>query len=169
MFLFLKNLCKRRVSCVWGLALAAIFLFAGCPMEENEHDDTGFIPVGEWNDGFGSGYNITSSSVEYYSPDYGEDFPAQSFTGNIEKAVDFSNDTGVLIIKIINSENINLTPNKYTCVYYKDFTSSHVFLANPVDSSYDSIEVDTLNSALDLFTAGNMNTHVTFWGSGYTK
>ena len=169
MFLFLKNL-RQRYLCI-GLVLAAILLFAGCPMEENEHEDTGFIPIGEWNDGFGSGYNISSSSVEYYSPDYGEEYPAQSFTGSIIKAVDFSNNTGVLIIKIIFSENIDLTPDKYTCVYYKEYTNNHVFLANPIgpEPSYESIEVDTLNNALVLFTAGNMTTHVTYWGSGYTK
>jgi len=151
------------------IAFLVFLIYVGCQIDEDEHIDTGFIPVGEWNDGFGSGYNITETSVEYYSPEYDENFPAQNFTGLIEKAIDFSNDTGVIIIKITNSENIDLTPGKYTCIYYRDFTNSHAKLANPVNPSHEPIEVNTLNEALNLFTVGNISTHVTFWGSGYTK
>jgi len=140
-------------------------------MNEDDHEDTGFVPVGEWSDGFGTGYKITVSSIEYFSPDFGEEFPAQNFTGSIEKAIDFSDDTGVLIIKILTSENINLTTGKYTCVYYKDYKANQVNLANPIGPApdYETVETDTLDQAITLFSAGNMSTHVEFWGSGYTK
>ena len=153
------------------IILTMSFIFIGCPMNEDDHEDAGFIPVGEWSDGFGSGYNITDSSIEYYSPDFGEEYPPQSFTGIIERAIDFSNDTGVLIIKIAVCENINLSPGKYTCVYYKDYTVNHVFLANPIgpEPAYETIEANTLDQAISLFNAGNMSTHVTHWGSGFTK
>ena len=145
------------------------FLFIGCPLDDNQREDTGFIPVGEWSDDFGGGYNITETSIEYYTEGWGEDFPAENLKGSIERAVDFSYNSGVIILKITVSENTNLTVGKYTGVYYKDYTSSHALLANPLDDSFAYIETDSLNAALSLFTSGNASTHVSFWGTGYTK
>jgi hypothetical protein len=163
-------LAVRAVKVIMAI-FAIAFLAAACPLVEEEHDDTGFIPVGEWSDGWDTGYNITNSSVEYYSPDFGSDFPAQTFTATIERAVDFAEGTGVLIIKINKQENMDLTIGRFTGVYYKEYNNNHVYLANPIGPAphFAPIEASTLNNALALFNAGNMSTHVTFWGTGYTK
>jgi hypothetical protein len=151
---------------------------AGCEQAtEPDFYDRQFVPVGHWS--FGSDfYDIEGSSLTYTSSwavsDYG---PAggHTFSGNIIAAVDFSETSGVLIIKITGAPTYDfmsgtpLTAGKYTGVYYKEFTSSHVFLANPIDSKFAPIEVDTLNSALSTFTTGAMGNHVTFWGTGYNK
>jgi hypothetical protein len=89
--------------------------------------------------------------------------------GDIITAVDFSETSGVLIIKVSAATGTGNTVGKYTGVYYKDYTADHIFLANPVDSTYAPVEKNTLNQALTTFTAGNMDTYVTFWGSGYKK
>ena len=162
-------LTRRRRGTKAAVVLILAIMFMGCQLNDDGFEDAGFIPVGEWSDGFDGGYNITEFSVEYYSPDYGPDFPAQTLKGNIEKVVGFSDNSGALVIKITQAENMEHTPGKYTCVYYKEYSDNHVLLANPVGPAYETIEVDSLNAALALFTSGNMSTHVTFWGSGYTK
>ena len=170
MFSFFGKKCLLKRAAFAGLVLiVAALLCAGCKLDDEETENTGFIPVGEWSDGFGTGYNITGISLDYYSPDFGPGYPAQNLTGSIEKAVDFSGDTGVLIIKITHVENMDHTDGKFTCVYYKEYTNSHVYLANPAGPSYEIVETDSVSQALSLFTSGNMDTHVTFWGSGYTK
>ena len=144
------------------LALVASFLFLGCPGDDDP-EDTGFIPVGEWSDDFGGSYTITASELEH-----DDGFGFDEFKGAIAAAVDFSQDAGVLIIKI-NSSETGITANVYIGVYYKDYTQSHVFLANAIDASYTVIEVNTLNEAKQTFTVDNVDTHVINWGSGYTK
>jgi hypothetical protein len=150
-------------------ALLAAFLFAGCQPEPDEHINTHFIPVGEWDDGWDGGYNITNTTIEYYTPAFGDDYPAMNLKGTIETAMDFSHNSGVLLIKITEQTNMGLTAGKYTCVYYRDYTPSHVLLANPVDALYNSIQTDTIDLAKITFTADTVGTHVTHWGSGYTK
>ncbi|MCL2244245.1 MAG: hypothetical protein FWC03_07230 [Treponema sp.] len=152
----------KRASNFVILALVASFLFLGCPGDDN-HEDTGFVPVGEWSDDFGGSYTITASALEF-----DDGFGFTEFKGTIAAAVDFSQDAGVLIIKI-NSSETGITTNDYIGVYYKDYTSSHVFLANAIDVSFAIIEADTLNEAKQTFTVDNADTHVTYWGSGYTK
>ncbi|MDR3020480.1 MAG: hypothetical protein LBU66_06205 [Treponema sp.] len=153
------------------LLLLLAIMFIGCPLDDGEVEDTGFIPVGEWS--FGEepmieGYKITSSHVEYFSPDYGADFPPQNIKGSIQESVDFSSNAGVLIIKITSVENITLTPGNYTCVYYRDYTQSSVKLANPLDTSWNPVETDTFDAARKTFTVDNVSTHVSYWGT-YTK
>jgi hypothetical protein len=155
-------------------------LLAGCEQATDpEFFDRQFIPVGHWEFS-GSGYEIDNATVRYYSPEYpaGPGYsatPASEFTGNIVAAVDFSETSGVLIVKITGNptydpmSGIMLTAGKYTGVYYKEYSSLHIALANPVNSSYVPIEVNTLNTALSTFTAGNMGDHVTYWGTGYDK
>lgn len=150
------------------IALFVVILLMGCNDSPN-HNDTGFIPVGVWTDGWGSGYNITETTIKYYTPDYGEEYPATIIIGNIEKAIDFSHNSGVLIIKITSQTDAGVTVGKYTATYYREYTSSHSFLANPVDEMYNPIEVNSLNAAINTFTVDNVDTHVTHWGSGYTK
>jgi hypothetical protein len=136
------------------------------PEDENTH----FVPVGNWADGFGSGYNITTTTLDYYTPEYGPPYPspATNTKGIIEEANDFSSDAGVLLVRITSS-NTGITVNKYIGVYYRDYTPTHVFLANAIDGSYATIEKNTLDEARNAFTVDNVDTHVTFWGSGYNK
>jgi len=172
---FSKNLTGRSALAKRGVELLVrryasfavllmMLLFASCAEEsEPEIENTGFIPVGEWADSYGSGYNITNTSI-VYDDGYGYG----DFTGSILITNNFTVDSGVLIIKILSS-NVGYTINKFTGVYYKGYSGSHVYLANPIDESYAPIEKDTLAEAKTTFTVDNVNTHVTYWGSGYNK
>ena len=150
-----------------SFALAVVFclsaglLFTGCNTEP-ENENTGSIPVGEWADDYGGSYTITKTSVKFDSG-YGE-----TFNSNIMEAIDFSSDAGVLLVQITTSSTAGQT-GKFIGVYYKGYTASHVFLANAVDESYTIIVKNTLAEAKDTFTVDNVETHVTFWGSGYNK
>ncbi|WP_461255842.1 hypothetical protein [Treponema sp. R80B11-R83G3] len=166
---FSKNLTRRSVGLLVRkyasfVVLLMMLLFAGCEEEpEPEIVNTGFIPVGEWTDGYGGSYTITSTSVVH-----DDGFGYGDFISTILEANNFSSDSGVLIIKITAS-NVGYTVDKFTCVYYKDYTASHIFLANPIDESYAPIENDTLAEAKATFNFDNVGTHVGNWGSGYSK
>jgi hypothetical protein len=140
------------------LCLSTALLFTGCNPDP-ESKDASFIPVGEWTAQW-DGYIITSTSVEY-----GE------LKGAIEKAIDFSNDAGVLIIKITESSG-DFTVGKYTGVYYSEYTAASIKLANVwlEDSNGDwyPLEVDSLSAATSLFSVDNVGNHVSYWGV-YTK
>jgi len=170
---FSKNLTGRSTLAKRGVellvrkyasfaVLLAMLLFASCE-EEPEIVNTGFIPVGEWTDSYGGSYTITNTSI-VYDDGYGYG----DFTGSILITNNFTVDSGVLIIKILSS-NVGYTINKFTGVYYKGYSGSHVYLANPINESYAPIEKDTLAEAQTTFTVDNVNTHVTYWGSGYNK
>ena len=157
-------------------ALAVVFclstalLFTGCGTEPVT-EDTGFIPLGEWADDYGSGYNITASSLEYYTADTeweGTTYPGENLKGGIKEAVDFSSNAGVLLVQITTSATEGQT-GKFIGVYYKDYTASHIFLANAIDETYALIVKDTLAEAKKTFTVDNVETHVTYWGTGYNK
>jgi len=141
--------------------LSTVLLFTGC-ITEPETEDTGFIPLGEWADSFGGSYTITNTSVEFDSG-YGE-----TFKGGIKDAVDFSKDAGVLLVQISTSATEGQV-EKFIGVYYKGYNASHVFLANAIDETYALILKDTLAEAKKTFTVDNVETHVTYWGTGYTK
>ena len=151
----------------------AVLLFMGCSSDGgNGFQNVHFIPVGEWNDGFGGAYNISSTTLEYYMAESvweGVTYPGSLLKGDILVANDFSSNSGVLLLRITELNNIELTVGKYTCVYYRDYTSSHVLLANPIDEAWDPIETDTLAQAESLFTVHNVGTHVSMWGSGYGR
>jgi len=142
--------------------LLACFLVFGCT-EPEDHSDTGFIPTGEWSDDFGGSYKITTTNLEF-----DDGFGFDKFNGTIVAANDFTNNSGVLIIKV-NASETGVTINNYIGVYYKDYTSSHVFLANAIDESYVIIEAVSLENAEKIFNVDNAGTHVTYWGTGYTK
>ena len=159
-----------------SFALAVVFclstglLFTGCNTEP-EPEDTSFVPLGEWADDYGSGYNITASSLEYYTADTewdGITYPGENIKGGIKEAVDFSSNAGVLLVQITTS-TAEGQEGKFIGIYYKDYTASHVFLANAVDETYALIVKDTLTEAKNTFTVDNVETHVTYWGTGYTK
>ena len=150
--------------------LSTALLFTGCKTDD-EHKDTGFVPVGEWTDDFDDGYNITASSLEYYTPETeweGTTYPGEKIKGSIKEAKDFSKGAGVLIVQITESTTEEQA-GKFIGVYYKDYTKSHVLLANGIDASYNLIVKNTLAEAKKTFTVDNVDTHVTYWGTGYNK
>jgi len=149
-------------SCCLLSFLLACFLLSGCT-EPADHVDTGFIPTGEWSDDFGGSYKITTTTLEF-----DDGFGFDQFSGTIAAANDFTNNSGILIIKV-NASETGVTVNNYIGVYYKDYTSTHIFLANAIDESYAIIEADSFENAKILFNVDNAGTHVTYWGTGYTK
>jgi hypothetical protein len=135
------------------------------------HENTGFIPVGVWVDDYDSGYKITNSTLEYYTADTeweGTTYPGENIKGSIKEAIDFSQDAGVLLVQITTSSTDRLI-GKFIGVYYKEYTASHVLLANAIDELFAPIAKNTLTDAKNTFTVDNVATHVTFWGSGYNK
>jgi hypothetical protein len=160
--MFLFNSLHPRKRKVFALAvlfcLSVALLFTGCD-QNPDPENTGFIPVGEWTSEW-DGYVITKTTVEY-----GE------LKGTIEKAIDFSNDAGVLIIKITASSG-DFTVGKYTGVYYSEYTSTSIKLANvwleDSDGDWYPLEADSLSAAVSLFSVDNVDDHVSYWGV-YTK
>jgi len=153
--------------------LLAMLLFASCEEEpeQQEVENSSFIPVGEWADAYGSGYKITAFSLEYYTADTEWEevtYPGENIKGIINEVVNFSQGAGVLLVQITASTTVGQI-GKFIGVYYKDYTVSHVFLANAIDGSYALIVKNTLAEAKTTFTVDNVNTHVTYWGSGYNK
>jgi len=150
------------MSLIAMFCLSTALLFTGCNTEPDPVD-TAFIPAGEWADSFGGSYTITNTGVTF-----DDGFGYGDFTGTISGVSDFSANSGVLIIKITSS-TVGYTVDKFTGVYYKDYTASHVFLANAIDESYAPIEKNTFDEAKNTFTVDNVGTHVTYWGTGYNK
>jgi len=166
---FLKKAAFLRKAAFLTLALflSTGLLFVSCDTDGGSAN-TGFIPLGEWSDAYGSGYKITNSSFEYYTASFSPEYPGENIKGNIREAVDFPQGAGVLLIQIASS-SAGITSGKFIGVYYKDYTTSHVFLANAVDASYATIVKDILAEAKRTFNVDNVGTHVTYWGSGYNK
>jgi hypothetical protein len=154
---------------ILGLVAGSLSLLGCEQATEPDFFDRQFIPVGNWAHE-GNGYEIDNATVRYYSPEYGEEWPASELKGDIVAAVDFSESSGALIIKVTEVTETDNTVGKYTGVYYSDYTSSHILMANPIGPApgYTPIETNTLNQALTTFTAGNMGTHVSMWGT-YSK
>ena len=155
------------------ISLLAVFtfMFMACQLDDDEElADSARVPVGEWDSGFDS-YVITNTTLKYFSEGYEWDeivYPDTILKGNIEKAVDFSDNAGVLIIKI--TEATFNTVGKYTGVYYRDYTLSDIKLATAIgpEPDYDRVETNSLSEALLVFTVDNVGTHVSMWGS-YSK
>jgi len=161
---------RKPFALIVLFCLSAGLLFTGCNTEP-ENENTGFIPAGEWADSFGSGYKITATSLEYYTAESeweGIPYPGESIKGNISEAIDFSQGAGVLLVQITESSTNGQT-DKFFGVYYKDYTASHIFLANAIDETYALILKNTLAEAKNTFNVDNVKTHVTYWGSGYKK
>jgi hypothetical protein len=171
---------SRKLIC-WTKGLLALFMvlsalaFMGCQNQvEPEFIDRQFIPAGMWT-GFSDFYEILGSTVLYHTDAYvdtdGEDpdysSPATNLKGDIIIAVDFSETSGVLIIKVTDSGGSSFTTNKFTGIYYSEYSTSSIKMANPW-SGAEPVQKDTLNDALKTFTADNVGDHVSMWGS-YTK
>jgi hypothetical protein len=153
---------KLFVFCFAVFLSAAIF-FTGCSMDNGEWEDTGFIPLGLWTTDFDR-YNITDGFLDYFAEGWGEDWPPVILKGSIARAVDFSKNAGVLIIRV--NEASSNTVGNYTAVYYRAYTGSSVRLANAIGPAPDfsPIEAASLTAAESLFTAENSNVHVIDWG-----
>jgi len=137
--------------------LSTALLVTGCN-QEPDSENTGFVPVGEWAAEWDS-YTITNTSVEY-----------GVLKGAIEKAIDFSTDAGVIIIKITESSG-DFTVGKYTGVYYSAYTSTSIKLANvwlEGSEGWYPLEAASLPAAVSLFSVDNVSDHVSYWGV-YTK
>jgi hypothetical protein len=172
MFSSLKNkpFLKKAAILTLALFLSAGFLFTSCDSGEPSIN-TGFIPSGNWTDDYDGGYKISNPSFEYYTADSeweGVKYPGENIKGIIREAVDFSQGAGVLLVEVTKSSTDGQA-GKFIGVYYKEYTTSHVFLANAIDASYALILKNTLAESKSTFNAGNAGTHVTFWGSGYSK
>jgi len=156
---------RKPFALVVLFCLSTGLLFTGCKPDPDpvpESKDTGFIPLGEWASDWDI-YTITNTNVEY-DDGYGK------LNGNIEKAVDFPNNAGVLIIKITASPG-DFTVGKYTGIYYSSYTSTGIRLANVwLDGSdgWHPLEADSLSAAESLFNVDNAGDHVSYWGV-YTK
>jgi len=160
MFLFMKSLIWRHIA----LLMLVSFLLISC-QEDGSHVDTGFVPVGEWKSY--DSYSIKKDSVNYFmagSEYEGVPYPDTVLKGSIEKAVDFSKDSGVLIIKI--TEATYNTVGKFTGIYYSEYTRSSIKMSTAYADG--SVEADTLTAALSLFSVDNVGNHVAMWGT-YTK
>jgi hypothetical protein len=131
--------------------------------------DRQFIPVGNWASPAGDGYDIYRDTARSWMPAYGPEWPASELTGNIVAAVDFSENSGALILKVTKVEgSFSNQVGKYTAIYYSEYTSLQVKMANPIGPTYAPIEADTLNAAFSIFTPGNMGAHASMWGT-YNK
>jgi len=158
MFTLIHHNSLRRNFMRGAFVLAILLcLFTGC---KTDTDDV-FVLQGTWASAWDS-YVITSTTVHY------EMFDAQ-LKGNIAELVEFTDNAGVLIIEV--TETADFIQNQigwFTGVYYKEGTKNSIKMGNAIDSSYDPVEVSTLEEALSLFTVDNAETHIEMWGS-YTK
>ena len=149
--------------------LSTALLVTGCKTDDPA--DTGFVLEGEWI-GNGDSYTITKTTVSFSTDDSeweGVVYPGVELKGDIEKTEIFSDNAGVLIIKITMATNGN-TVGKYTGVYYSEGKKSSIKMANPIGPapSYAPLEADSLSVAVSLFNVDNVGDHVSYWGV-YTK
>ena len=160
-----RNFARRVFTLISFFCLLTVFLLIGCRMEDNEREDTGFIPIGLWESAYDS-YKITSTSLDYLmdASEWGGD--DDILKGTIVRAVDFSDTAGVLIIKVTETGGfIGNTVGKYTGVYYKDYTGSSIVLANAINlTDWSPVEASSESAALSLFTVDNSDLHVSWDG-----
>jgi hypothetical protein len=161
---------------------AGSLVLAGCSQPTDpDYFDRQFVPVGSWeshwDDGASGGidtYTITKGKLTYSTVSF---YGSSTWGGDIEAAVDFSKDSGVLIIKYVTppsgtGSGVHGGGYNYTAVYYQAYSSTSIKAADawiPADPFPEyRAEAQNLNDALDLFTAGNAGTHVSTYGT-YTK
>jgi hypothetical protein len=157
--------------------LAGVLVLAGCENEtEPQFIDRQFIPAGEWASPYDDYYDIQGRTVHYHTdayedndgeePDYST--PEKNLKGDIILAVDFSETSGVLIIKVTSESNVSdFAKDKFTGIYYSDYTASSIKLANPW-IGIEVVQKDTLNEAIKTFTVDSVGDHVAMWGT-YTR
>ncbi|MCL2008697.1 MAG: hypothetical protein FWG77_11510 [Treponema sp.] len=152
--------------------LSFALLFTGCNMDDDSHTDRAFVPVGIWETDFDR-YEITSNSIDYVMDNSSWNPVNDVLQGQIVRAIDFSPDAGVLIIRVNAASGplIANTVGNYTGIYYRDFSAGSIRLANAIDlTDYSPVETDSLTEAIALFTAGNSGSHVDWsFVISYTK
>ncbi|MCL2805010.1 MAG: hypothetical protein FWD26_03625 [Treponema sp.] len=166
-----QRLCVSAKVSLQILLLAAIVLLAGC---ENGGEDGDFVLEGVWI-GTGDYYIITAGSV-FHIMEGGEwdgfPFPDMVLIGDIKEIIEFSDNAGVLIIKITYAapDFTDYNVGKYTGIYYRDGSYSSIRMGNAylLEDPYFPIEKDSIEDARLSFTAGNAQTHIGVWGL-YTK
>jgi hypothetical protein len=142
-----------------------IVWFNGCKQDVDEV----FNLEGVWT-GFGDSYTITKTSVHYAMNESeweGVIYPGMLLKGDIEKTVKFTDNAGVLIIKVTEATTGNTVGN-YTGVYYSEGTKSSVKIGNAMDENFAPVEEGTLPMAQSTFTVDNVGNHISMWGT-YTK
>ena len=151
-----------RGALILGILVGLFILFTGCSMDNNEVEDSGFIPVGFWKTDFDS-YDIRNNFLAYLMDNSAWNPEDDILQGDIVRAVDFSGNAGVPIIRVSRASGplIENTVGRYTGVYYRDYTGSSIRLANAVDmTDWSPIEAISLSEALSLFSVDNSVLHV---------
>jgi hypothetical protein len=172
-----KKPIRFQISVVFSALVITVALFlSGCQMDDTDAAfvDRQFVPVGVWESHTAYGtdtYTVTRDAVSYSSVSDPASEWDTSWSATIETAVDFSANSGVLIIKISDDNAGYYTPGKYSAVYYSGYSATQIKAADPWVNNgggYAHVETATLNEALSTFTAGTVGTHVSQWGT-YTK
>ena len=156
---FVRNIFALAVL----FCLSTAFLFTGCKTEP-ESGNNGFVLEGVWTSPYDS-YVITKTTVDYIMDNSSWGSDDGIVKGSIEEAVRFSNNAGVLIIKVTESESMGNTVGYFTGVYYCDGTKTSIKIANAFNADYTPVETSTLAAAKSIFTVDNENNHVTMYGS----
>jgi hypothetical protein len=166
------------------LVLAFCFvvtLFSGCDLDDG-NKNTGFIPEGTWSSVWAGNAGVDIYTVENKTLTYTStptDGTSSGWAGTIVDAVDFvSESSGVLIVEYTTPPSgdfagVHGGDYQYTGVYYKEYSAAEIKMADawtPYVEGTPSyrIEAETLGEARELFTEGNVGTHVGMWGT-YTK
>ncbi|MDR1324492.1 MAG: hypothetical protein LBK00_00465 [Treponema sp.] len=147
--------------------------FVGC--DTGNKDDPGIL-TGNWSSGT-DGYVITNTTLTYqgYKDPTHPEWSDTNFAGTIENNPDFTQKSGVIIVKYTgkptygtyNDDWTELTggaepTGEYMGIYWRDLTASSVALANAYDQAATETETTTLDAATTKFTLANVDTLVTW-------
>ena len=155
----------------------AVFLFAGCgePEPDGFVDDGKLNPllIGKWENEWEE-YTITSTTFNFESFD--------DWGGNIRHVVNFSTNSGVIIIEYSEGKKQawtdwdtfdDITPDgNFYGIYFRDLKANSVMLSNTSDleNDYGPTETNTLEEAKNKFTYLNIDKWVSQGtGSAQTK
>jgi hypothetical protein len=165
------------------LCLFTALLFSGCQTEEENFIDDHKLNsqlTGTWFSTYDDGYVIDETETGYRLTYYGY-IDMISYAGAIEYVSNFSNDSGVIIIKYDDDhkasyseydENWNVAgtlPLKgdFIGIYYKEFKPG---ISVKIGGAYaeGGAEEETLDAAKKAFTLGNEGNYMSMYGT-YSK
>jgi hypothetical protein len=123
-------------------------LFSGCDWNGGEDH---FSLTGTWNSGY-DGYVITPAAM-IYTDDYG-----YGFTANIREIVEYSHNSGVILVEYTTLPTAYTPPGRFQGVYYKDLTAKSVKLGSAYNAASPGtpVEVTTLALAKEKFKLENI-------------
>jgi len=160
-------LARKTFALAVVFCLSTALSFTGCKTE-SEHEpgseNTGFVLEGVWTSPYDS-YVITKTTVAYIMDNSSWGSDDGIVKGSIEEAVRFSNNAGVLIIKVTEAEFMGNTVGYFTGVYYCDGTETSIKIANAFNADFTPVETSTLADAKSTFTVDHADNHVTMYGS----